>query len=336
VAAAFWPVYPQEQAESVRARGMKKPTMLAVAAALITLLLPLVVTNQYYLHILNLAGIYTLITLGLNLLSGYTGQVSMGQAGYFAAGTYVCALLMLNSGVSFWVATIAAAVFCAFCGVVIGVPAMKLSGPYLVLVTVGFGEIIRLVILNWTPVTKGAAGLTGIPLPSVFGFQVVSERDFYYLILFFVVLGTYVAWRLANSKVGRTFNALREDELAAESMGVPVNAYKIAAFAISAVYAGVAGSIYGSFAGVASPDNFTFDDSVGFLCMSVVGGNRTIGGALAGAFILMFLSEALRAFQAYRLVIYGAILIFTVIYMPQGLAGLMDVYRRRRRPEGRP
>jgi len=315
---------------------MKKKTMLAVAAALTTLLLPLVVTNQYYLHILNLAGIYTLITLGLNLLSGYTGQVSMGQAGYFAAGTYVSALLMLNSGVSFWVAMIAAAVFCALCGVVIGVPAMKLSGPYLVLVTVGFGEIIRLVILNWTPVTKGAAGLTGIPLPSAFGFRVVSEQDFYYLILFFVVLGTYVAWRLANSKVGRTFNALREDELAAESMGVPVNAYKIAAFAISAVYAGVAGSIYGSFAGVASPDNFTFDDSVGFLCMSVVGGNRTIGGALAGAFILMLLSEALRAFQAYRLVIYGAILIFTVIYMPQGLAGLMDVYRRRRRPEGRP
>lgn len=309
---------------------MNKSMLTAVVAALALLVLPIIVTNPYYLHILNLGGIYTLITIGLNLLSGYTGQVSMGQAGYFAAGTYVSALLMLNSGVSFWLATIAAAIFCALCGVVIGVPAMKLSGPYLVLATVGFGEIIRLIILNWTPVTKGAAGLTGIPLPSVFGFRVMSEQEFYYLILFFVVLGTYVAWRLAQSKVGRTFNALREDELAAESMGVPVNKYKIAAFVISAVYAGVAGSIYGAFSGVASPDNFTFDDSVGFLCMSVVGGNRTVGGAIAGAFILTFLSEALRAFQAYRLVIYGAILIFTVIYMPRGLAGLMDVYRFRR------
>ena len=315
---------------------MKKTIIALLVASCALFSIPFVVTNQYYLHVINLAGIYTLITLGLNLLSGYTGQVSMGQAGYFAVGTYVSALLMLNSGISFWVATIVAAVFSAVCGLIIGVPAMKLSGPYLVLATVGFGEIIRLIILNWTPVTKGAAGLTGIPLPSVLDKKIMSEQEFYYLILFFVVLGTYVAWRLAHSKVGRTFNALREDELAAESMGVPVNTYKIAAFVISAVYAGVAGAIYGSFGGVASPDNFTFDDSVGFLCMSVVGGNRTIGGAVAGAFILTFLSEALRTFQAYRLVIYGAILIFTVIYMPRGLAGLADAYRSRRSKGGRP
>lgn len=301
---------------------------LFIIAGLI--LLPLAVTNQYYLHMINLAGIYTLIIIGLNLLTGYTGQVSMGQAGYFAIGTYTAALLMLNIKLSFWLALPAAVLLCAVFGAIIGVPAMKLSGPYLVLATVGFGEIIRLVILNWQPVTKGAAGLTGIPLPQLGTFRIMSEQDFYYLIFACLLLGTYVAHQLARSKIGRTFSAIREDELAAEAMGVPVNHYKIWAFIISAMYAGAAGALYGTFAGVASPDNFTFDDSVGFLCMSVIGGSRTIEGAIIGAFVLTFLSEALRAFQAYRLIIYGVILIFTVIYMPQGLAGIIGVWKNRR------
>lgn len=299
----------------------RKPLLLAALFVGLALI-PQVVSNRYYLHMINLAGIYTLITIGLNILAGYTGQVSMGQAGYFAIGAYAASLLMLNLKVSFWLALVAAILMSAVFGGIVGVPAMKLSGPYLVLATVGFGEIIRLVILNWQPVTKGAAGLTGIPLPELGSFRIMSETDFFYLIFGFVLLGAYVAHRLTQSKIGRTFSAIREDELAAEAMGVPVNRYKIWAFIISAIYAGLAGALYGTFSGVASPDNFTFDDSVGFLCMSVIGGNRTIGGAVIGAFMLTFLSEALRAFQAFRLVIYGAILIFTVIYMPQGLAGL--------------
>ena len=144
------------------------------------------------------------------------------------------------------------------------------------------------------------------------------------MILSIVLLGTYVAYRLAHSKVGRTFAAIREDELAAETMGVRINRYKSAAFILSAIYAGMAGALYGVFSGVASPDNFTFDDSVAFLCMSVIGGGRTIAGAIIGSFMLTGLSEALRALQAYRLILYGGILIFTVIYMPQGLVGVAD------------
>ncbi len=294
----------------------------------IVLLLPLFISNLYYLHIINLAGIYTLITLGLNLLSGYTGQVSMGQAAYFAIGTYVSALLMIHFQISFWLAVPAAILAAGVFGALIGIPAMKLSGPYLVLATVGFGEITRLVILNWTAVTKGAAGLTAIPLPTFLSIKITSEQDFYYLIIAIVFVGTYIAYRLAHSKIGRTFSAIREDELAAEAMGVPVNMYKIAAFVISAMYAGMAGSLFGVFAGVASPDNFTFDDSVAFLCMSVVGGNRSIAGAIIGTFLLTVLSEALRTFQAYRLVIYGGILIFTVIYMPQGIYGMAPIFNK--------
>jgi branched-chain amino acid transport system permease protein len=298
-------------------------------AALATLALPVLVKNNYYLHVINLAGIYTLITLGLNLLSGYTGQVSMGQAGFFAVGTYVAALLAINLHLPFWAASAAALPVTAVCGALIAVPAMRLSGPYLVLATVGFGEIIRLVLLNWTPVTKGAAGLTGIPLPTFFGWRCSSEPQFYYLILSAVLLGTYVAYRLAHSKVGRTFAAIREDELAAETMGVRVNRYKSAAFILSAIYAGMAGALFGAFSGVASPDNFTFDDSVAFLCMSVIGGGRSIAGAIIGSFVLTGLSEALRALQTYRLILYGGILIFTVIYMPQGLVGLFGSVRSR-------
>jgi branched-chain amino acid transport system permease protein len=300
----------------------KRRYLIVALCGIVVVILPLVVQNRYYIHVLNLAGIYALVTIGLNMLSGYTGQVSMGQAGYFAVGAYVASLLALNKGVPLWLGIPAAAVACAASGTIIGIPAMSLSGPYLVLATVGFGEIIRLILVNWIPVTRGAAGLAGIPAPSLFGFRFASERSFYYLILVVLIIGTYVAWRLAHSKVGRTFVAIREDELAAESMGVPVRQYKVAAFIIAAVFAGVAGAIFGAFAGVVSPDNFTFDDSVAFLCMSVVGGNRTVGGAIAGAFILTILSEALRPFQTFRLIIYGAILISTVIFAPQGLAGI--------------
>lgn len=314
---------------------MKKEMLLYILIAVLILVLPFVVTSNYYLHVVNLAGIYTLITLGLNLLSGYTGQVSMGQAGFFAIGTYTSALLALNFDMPFLATLPIAIVVAGFFGALIAIPAMRLSGAYLVLATVGFGEIVRLVILNWTPVTKGAAGLTGIPIVKLFSIKILSEQSFYYFILFFVVLGVYVAYRLAHSKIGRTFSAIREDELAAQAMGVPVNKYKISAFVISAVFAGVAGAIYGVFSGVASPDNFTFDDSVAFLCMSVIGGNRSIAGAIIGAFVLTFMSEALRALQMYRLIFYGFILIFTVIYMPQGLVGLFELLKEKFMPQNK-
>jgi branched-chain amino acid transport system permease protein len=248
----------------------------------------------------------------------------MGQAGFFAVGTYVSALTMMNFEISFFVAVIIGIIAAAICGLIISVPAMKLSGPYLVLATVGFGEITRLILLNWTPVTKGAAGLTGIPYPEIFGLRIKTELQFYYLILVFVILGTYIATRLTKSKIGRTFSAIREDDIAAEAMGVPVNKYKIAAFVISAMFAGLAGGLFGSFSGVTSPDNFTFDESVAFLCMSVIGGNKTILGGIFGAFVLTVISEALRVFQGARLIIYGLILVFTVIYMPNGLVGIIN------------
>lgn len=302
---------------------MKKSKWLVMAGLLALILAaPHLITNTYYLHVINLSAIYSLIIIGLNLLSGYTGQTSMGQAGFFAIGTYVAALLMMNLKLPFLLAGGVAILTAAVFGLIISIPTMKLSGPYLVLATVGFGEIIRLVLLNWTPVTRGAAGLVGIPYPEFFGLKIVSERQFFYLIITFLAMGTFIALRLAKSKIGRTLSAIREDEIAASAMGVPVNHYKVAAFVISAMFAGLAGVLFGSFSGVTSPDSFTFDESVAFLSMSVIGGNKTIAGGILGAFVLTILSEMLRAFQGIRLIIYGLILILTVIFMPNGLIGV--------------
>ncbi len=306
-----------------------KKIIFIIIVMLLLLTVPLYVKNLYYLHIINLSGIYTLIAIGLNILSGYTGQTSIGQAGFFAIGTYVSALLMMSFGIPFFLAVIAGTLAAGIFGLIISIPAMKLDGPYLVLATVGFGEIVRLVLLNWTPVTRGAAGLTGIPYPSLFGLKIKSEQEFFYLILTFVALGVYVAARIANSKIGRTLRAIRDDGIAAEAMGVNVNRYKTAAFVISAMFAGLAGGLMGSFSGVTSPDNFTFDDSVSFLCMSVIGGNTTVIGGIIGAFLLTVVSEALRFFQGTRLIIYGFILILTVIYMPNGLVGIVETIKRK-------
>lgn len=314
---------------------MKRYRFLFVLFAVILLIaLPWLVPNAYYLYIINLMGLYALIVVGLNLLSGYTGQVSMGQAGFYAMGAYTTGLLMLNAGLSFWLAAPAGMLVAGLCGILIGAPAIRLTGPYLVLATVAFGEIVRLVLLNWIPVTRGAAGLTGVPSPELFGFRFRTNQHFYYLILFVLALGVYIAHRIAHSKIGRTYKSIREDSLAAEAMGVDVSRYKISAFVLSAMYAGLAGAIFVSFAGVSSPDNFTFDDSVGFLAMSVVGGNASVPGAILGAFILTTLSEALRVFQSFRLILYGLILVLTVIFMPNGLAGLIRTLWLRRAAKG--
>lgn len=296
------------------------------AICLALLLLPWFVPNAYYLYVINLMGIYSLIVVGLNLLSGYAGLVSMGQAGFYAVGAYVTGLLMINLKLSFWLAALFGATGAGICGILIGTPTIKLSGPYLVLATVGFGEIVRLILLNWISVTKGAAGLTNVPSPNFFGFSLSTNLHFYYLIMAILALGIHFASRIANSKIGRTFHSIREDSLAAEAMGVKVSQYKISAFVISAVYAGLAGALFVTFSGVSSPDNFTFDDSVGFLAMSVVGGSTSIFGGILGTFALTMLSESLRAFRDFRLIIYGIILVVSVIYMPKGLIGLLKVF----------
>lgn len=303
-----------------------------IAGALL-LALPLVVSNEYYLHIANMTGIYMIVAVGLNLLTGYTGQLSIGQAAFFGIGAYTAALLSLKLHLSFWLAMPLAALTTAGFGVVMGIPTLKLHGPYLVMTTVGFAEIVRLVLINWQSVTRGTAGILNIPSPNLGGLKLDTEAKFYYLVLAIVALMILATYRLTRSKVGLAFKAIRENEIAAEAMGVPTTAYKIGAFALSALYAGVAGALYASLLTYISPDSFTFDDSVSFVSMIVVGGIGSIPGAVTGSVVLSVLPELLRAFKDFRLIIYGAILVGSVIAFPFGIVGFVES-RLGRRPEG--
>jgi branched-chain amino acid transport system permease protein len=288
---------------------------------LLAILLPVISSNNLYIiNIFVLTGIYVIVAVGLNLLTGYTGQISMGHAAFYGLGAYSSALLAANFGIPFWIGIIAGGVVAFIFGIIMGLPSVKLSDSYLALVTIGFSWIVRLVLVNWVPVTRGPSGVTAIPAPSIgkFLFQGIS---YYYLVLVFCCLAILVAYRLINSRVGRAFIAIRENSVAAEAMGINTYKYKLIGFAVSAAFAGVAGVLYAHAVSYISPDTFTFDQSVMFLTMIMIGGLGNISGSIVGALLIGILPEYLRAFGDYQTAIYGLMIILVLIFMPQGMVG---------------
>ena len=296
-----------------------KAILWYLPAVVILLLLPIVVPNNYWVQIINMAGIWAILTMGFNVLAGYAGQISLGQAAFYAIGAYTSALLNTRFGLSFWIALPAAMVVSGIFGLILAIPALKVKGKYLVLLTIGFGEIVRLVLLNWQEVTGGASGVLRIEAPSVFGFAFDTLIKYYYLILIFLVLLFLYQKKLINSRAGRALIAVREDEAAAELIGINLAKYKIKAFVIGAVFCGIGGSLYAHMVRYVSPDSFRYDESVMILSMAVVGGIGTQWGPICGAFLLTLLPELLRQVGDYRLVIYGILLIIVVMFYPGGL-----------------
>ncbi|MFZ5827672.1 MAG: branched-chain amino acid ABC transporter permease [Bacillota bacterium] len=308
-------------------------TVLALGLLLVVAT-PVLITSPYWLHVINLSGIYAVVAIGLNILTGYTGMLSVGQAGFFGIGAYLSALAMLRLGLSFWLAMPLAALGTCLFGILMGLPAMRLKGPYLVMATVGFAEIVRLVLINWVPVTRGTAGLLNIPAPAAFGYEVAGETGWFYLIFALLGLVIFLTRRMEHSKIGRALRAVRENELAAEAMGVPVFWYKALAFGLSALLAGMAGSLFASFQTYISPDSFTFEESVAFVSMIVVGGIGTLPGAVVGALLMGLVPELLRAFKDYRLITYGFILLGSAVFFPRGIVGLLEAWILGKREEG--
>jgi branched-chain amino acid transport system permease protein len=300
----------------------------ALGAALIAavLLLPAIVESRYVLFVCDLAMIYAIVALGLNLLMGYGGQISVGHAAFFGIGAYTSAILSVDLAWSFWAALPAALALSAAFGLLLGLPTLRLRGHYLILATLGFGEIVRLVLQNWQQLTKGPTGIVGIPPVRLFGIALQSERQFYYLALAFLALALLVAVRLARTRMGRELISVRDHELAAELMGVDTVRVKLFAFSTSAAFAGIAGSLYAHMSGSISPDVFTFELSVALLIMVMLGGPGTILGPVFGALALTALPELLRDFKELYLVFYGIGILLLSIFLPRGLAGL------RRRP----
>ena len=299
----------------------KKPHSITAGIVLVTVLLPLVITDDYVLRILIMSGIFVMLTLSLNLVTGFTGQFCLGWAAFYGIGAYTSALLTMKAGLSFWLAMPLGGFMAALFGLLLGLPTMRLKEIYLAITTLGFGEIIRLIMLNWTDLTRGSMGLPGIPAPSILSYEFSSNQSYYYFILALVLITVAAMRRLIDSRTGRALIAIREDELAAKSMGIDVTAYKMLAFAVGAFFAGLAGSFYAHYTSFIDPHTFSFTESIAILAMAVLGGLGSINGSILGAVILTVVPELLRGIAEYRLIVFGLIMMAVMLLRPQGIFG---------------
>ncbi len=297
--------------------------LLPVLAAL--LVFPLVVRSEYLLNIAVFAGIYIILTSSLNITNGYTGLFSFGHAAFYGIGAYTAAILATRYGTPFWLTLPLSGIVAGIFGVAIALPTLRLTGIFLALITIGFQEIVYLVILNWISLTRGPMGIPGVPPPSIWGHAFTGNREYYYLILALDLLVLFLLSRIVNSRVGRAFVAIREDEVAAQSVGIAVFPAKIVSFVIATVLAGVAGGFFAHHAQFVSADSFRLDETFIILTMLIVGGMGTLIGPVIGAVFLVVLPEASRFLADFRDVIYGLILIGVILFRPLGIGGVGGV-----------
>ena len=306
--------------------------LLVGAAVLGALGAPLLAGDQYVLHVLIMWGIYAVLTLGLNVINGFAGQLSIGQGAFYGIGAYCAAILTVTAGWSFWLATPTATAVAAAVGMLVSLPVLRVRGIYLGMATFGFAEIVHVVLRSWDSLTKGVLGISGILPPIVLGVDFGTQDRFYYLVLAAVLLSALLSHRIYQSSVGHALLAIREDELAAGLLGVNTTAYKVAAFGVAAGLAGLAGSLFAHYLTYISPENFTSVESILIVTMLIVGGRGNTLGAVVGAGLLVALPEALRVVSVYRLLIYGLLLVGAAVFRPDGLVGRLGLGRRRARP----
>jgi branched-chain amino acid transport system permease protein len=305
-------------------------TFLALAlGALGALTVPLWDPSPYHLHVLIMAGIWSVLALSLNLLLGYTGQLSLGHAAFFGIGAYTSALLTLSLDRSFWLALPAAAALAGVAGWGIGRLALRLRGAYFVLVTISFAGVMSLVSQNWMDLTNGPLGLPGVPPPDLGPWALRTKTAYYYLVLGAATLAFLVCRRLVESRVGRAFLALRENEALAQSVGVDPTRYLVLATIVSAAMAGVAGSLYAHYTRFVSPEVFLFSYTVTMVIMVIAGGKGTLAGPIVGALAFTALPEALREALSWQwqMLAYGALLVLLVSFLPRGIVPAVAAIR---------
>jgi len=300
-----------------------KKRLIAHAAAVITAIgLPFVlVDDPYLLSITNFIIIYSILCLGLNLILGYAGLLSLGHAAFYGLGGYATAILMTRYGFAFLPSLVISGFLALVFGFILGLPTRKVRGDYFCLLTLAFGEIFRLVTQAWIGFTGGAMGIVGIPIPQVFGWEIKTELDFYFLGI--ALLGfTYVTLlMLTESKFGRAFVAIREDELAASVMGINTPIYKILTFCIGSFYAGLAGSYLAVYQTTVTPSNFRLEESCLMIIMVIVGGMGRLEATFPGVAMMAIAIEFFRPIAEYRLLLIGMIMILVLLFRPQGLLG---------------
>ena len=290
------------------------------------LFLPLL-NNMYYIHIAIIAFIYIVLATSLDVLVGYTGALSLGHAGFFAVGAYTSTLLSMKYGVSPWIGLFIAGFTAMIFGLIIGIPALKLRGPYLAISTLGYGVIIYMVLNNLDVVTRGPLGIPGIPtFPGIGPINFSNRVVYYYFALAMAVSLTFLLHILLKSRYGMILVAIREDETAARAIGINVDLFRISSFMVSALFAGIAGSLYAHYMGYISPDLSSLDTSIEILSMTLVGGFGTLVGPIFGAMLLVIISEALMPLLEIRLLLYGVLIITIVRFFPSGLMGIYKNY----------
>ncbi len=279
-------------------------------------------TSTYQVNVMTTALMYVMLGLGLNIVVGLAGLLDLGFVAFYAVGAYTYALLNLHYGLGFWAVLPIGGLFAALFGIILGFPVLRLRGDYLAIVTLGFGEIIRLVLENWGEFSKGPSGISNISRPGFFGIELPLEQAIlytYYLMVLFVIITIFVVNRLQDSRLGRAWIALREDEIACQAMGIDKHKTKLAAFSLGAFWAGIVGVMFAAKTTFVNPASFTFLESAIILSIVVLGGMGSIIGVIFGALILILLPEYLRALSEYRMLAFGAILVCMMIFRPQGL-----------------
>ena len=290
------------------------------------------IDNPYYLQLLTFIGINTILALGLNILMGYAGQISLGHAAFYGIGAYTTAILTASFHLPPWISLFCALLLAMLVAFLVGLPTLKLSGYYLGMGTLGFGMIVHIGLREWSSVTGGSSGFVGIPPLELGPLAFDTGRRFFYLVWITVLLSFIVCRRLIDSRIGRALRSIHDSEPAAQAMGINTHNLKLQVFVFSAAFAALSGFYYAHLISFISPETFSFLVSVRLVTMVVIGGMASIWGSLLGASLLTMLPEWLHAFSDYEMVVYGLILMLVMIFMPQGLTrGILDVYERSRK-----
>ena len=316
----------------------RKNWLILLGTALFLCMFPLAAARikavSHYTDVMIFAGIFCLVSIGLSLLMGYAGQISLAQAAFFGIGAYTSGILTTKLGVNPWLAMPAGMVLCGIVAWLVGMPALRLKGHYLAMATLGFGVIVNIVLaeeVNWT---GGPSGMADIPALRFAGHKIDNEIAWYYLVWGMVFCALIFCFHILHSRVGRALRAIHEEEKAAESMGVPTARYKVRVFVLGAVLAAAAGSLYAHYVGCINPSSFNLMWSMRFMLMVMVGGMHSLWGALVGTILMTFIgNEWLQVFAEFEILIYGSILLFVALFLPEGIISLVPrlaPWRRKR------
>ena len=307
--------------------------VISIIFIILAILFPILFNKQYLITVAINCLMFATLSLSLNLITGYMGITSLGHAAFFGVGAYTAAILSTRMGLSFVQTAILGTIVAAIFGVMLGIPTLRIKGRYLAIVTLGFCEIMRIIELNWMSLTRGPQGISGIPKISFLGFVCSKPIHKYYVVLILLIITVLIIKAIMNSRMGRAISAIRDDEIAADAMGINVFKYKIMVFSISSGLAGLVGAYYAHYMGFIDPNAFNFDQSILILSMTIMGGMASIPGSIFGASVLSILPEALRAVNDYRQIVYGLLLAIMVVWKPNGLLGGFNLKHIKQRIE---